>query len=182
MAMGQPVVRPAAVADSTAMGEVHVAAWQVGYQGLLPSQLLDNLAVERSAANWTTALGQNEPDPQGESSSLVAEVDGRVMGICSYGPYRQVDGEPAPLDLCELWMLNVHPDAWGSGVAQALMAAALDGLRHERPEMRAALWVLEGNARGRRFYEKEGWAADGGTKLDTFAGQEVVEVRYSRDL
>lgn len=176
--MAATTVREARAGDAVAMAEVHVAAWQVGYDGLLPSQLLDGLTVERSTNNWTTSL--STPDPA--VTSLVAEREGRILGISTVGPYRTVEGQPSPLELCELWMINLHPDAWGTGLAQDLLAAATERLRTERAEPRAALWVLEGNARARRFYEKEGWAADGATKLDTFAGQEVVELRYTRDL
>ncbi len=175
----EPIVRAARVGDATAMGEVHVAAWQVGYRGILPDELLDGLTVERSAANWTASLGGGGG---GAETAIVAELNGRLAGICSFGPYRLVEGETPPADRCELWMLNVHPDAWGTGVAQALLAAAVDGLRADRPEPVAALWVLEGNGRGRRFYEKEGWRSDGGIKRETLGGHEVVELRYCRAL
>jgi RimJ/RimL family protein N-acetyltransferase len=43
------------------------------------------------------------------------------------------------------------------------------------------LWVLEENARARRFYERAGYSADGATNvLDRLGG--VLEVRYRRAL
>jgi len=42
------------------------------------------------------------------------------------------------------------------------------------------LWVLEDNPRARRFYEREGWALDGGRKEDEFLGVQVTEVRYRK--
>ncbi len=173
-----PEVRPAEVADADAIGVVHTAAWQVGYDGVLPVQLLDSLTPERAAGRWRTDLASTDRS----STTLVAEVDGQILGICSFGPYRAVDGQSAPDDTSELWMLNVHPDGWGTGVAQALMTAAVDGLRLDYPATTAALWVLDGNARGRRFYDKEGWSADGAPKVDTFAGRDVTELRYTRPL
>jgi hypothetical protein len=44
------------------------------------------------------------------------------------------------------------------------------------------LWVLEGNARARHFYECAGWAVDGARKDDVVAGVPVGEIRYRRDL
>ncbi len=176
--MTAPGVRSAEVADADAIGVVHTAAWQVGYDGILPAQLLDSLNPEQAAGRWRTGLASGNRT----SAALVAEVDGQILGICSFGPYRAVEGQPTPDDMSELWMLNVHPDGWGTGVAQALMAAAIDGLRLDYPAATAALWVLDGNARGRRFYEKEGWSADGGAKVDTFAGRDVTELRYTRPL
>lgn len=46
----------------------------------------------------------------------------------------------------------------------------------------ATLWVLEGNQRARRFYEKGGWSTDGATKVDDSPGFPIAEVRYRRPL
>ncbi len=173
-----PIIREPTVADVDAIAEVHVAAWQVGYHGLLPAQMLDAMSVERSAERWRVDLLAEERT----STTLVADLDNRICAISSFGPYREVEGQVSPEGTSELWMLNAHPDAWGTGVAQVLIAAAIDGLRSDYPATTAALWVLESNARGRRFYEKEGWSADGRTKVDTFAGQDVTELRYTRPL
>ena len=40
------------------------------------------------------------------------------------------------------------------------------------------LWVLRDNDRARRFYERAGYAPDGGTKEDDFSGTPVTEIRY----
>jgi RimJ/RimL family protein N-acetyltransferase len=40
------------------------------------------------------------------------------------------------------------------------------------------LWVLPGNARARRFYERAGWAADGTEKTSEAFGVSFDEVRY----
>jgi hypothetical protein len=41
------------------------------------------------------------------------------------------------------------------------------------------LWVAEANPRARRFYEREGWTADGGVKIEEFGGRPLREVRYT---
>lgn len=56
--------------------------------------------------------------------------------------------------------LYVRPEAWGTGVAARLHGRALDALGPGA----ARLWVLEGNHRARRFYERRGWAPDGTTR------------------
>lgn len=72
-----------------------------------------------------------------------------MAGMAAYGPHRP---EPPELgDWCELWMLNLDPTYWGAGVAQELNAHALQKLGRLFPTATAALWVLEENARGRRF-------------------------------
>jgi hypothetical protein len=42
------------------------------------------------------------------------------------------------------------------------------------------LWVVRENARARRFYERNGWSADGATKTQAFGEQPVTELRYVR--
>ena len=44
------------------------------------------------------------------------------------------------------------------------------------------LYVLDDNPRARRFYEREGWAVDGGTKREELLDVEITEVRYRRVL
>jgi hypothetical protein len=47
--------------------------------------------------------------------------------------------------------------------------------------VRVVLWVLADNARARRFYDKAGFAPDGGTNILAGLGG-VLEVRYVRDI
>lgn len=56
-----------------------------------------------------------------------------------------------------------------------LSALAAGGYR------RVVLWVRADNSRARRFYERAGLAADGGTSILTGLGG-VLEARYSRGL
>ena len=44
----------------------------------------------------------------------------------------------------------------------------------------SVLWVLPGNVRARRFYERAGWTADGAEKISEVFGVTVPEVRYRR--
>jgi hypothetical protein len=61
------------------------------------------------------------------------------------------------------------------------MDAALQGLAGAGFTA-ATLWVLESNARARRFYEACGWSADGTAKVDDSRGFPLSEVRYRRSL
>ena len=56
------------------------------------------------------------------------------------------------------------------------MAAAKDWFAQEGYAT-AMLWVLADNPRARRFYEREGWRAEG-TRADTVRGIEVEEALY----
>lgn len=176
-------VRRGRLEDCEAVGRVHVEAWQAAYRGLMPDDYLDALDPSARAERWRSALsggpGQGGCRLQGRDALLlVAENEaGTVVGISVVGPDRS--GEDATTG--ELWMINLAPEAWGSGVGAALLAAATEELRHAGYRQ-AALWVLVGNPRARRFYEREGWAPDGARKRDSVRGFEVEEMRYLRPL
>jgi GNAT superfamily N-acetyltransferase len=76
--------------------------------------------------------------------------------------------------------LYVRPDAWGTGVARELHAAALEALR-EQGAMSASLWCLAKNPRARRFYERQGWRLNGEERVVPFPPH-PVDVGYSIDL
>ena len=78
----------------------------------------------------------------------------------------------------ELYALYVTPAWWSTGTGRALMGSVLAALEAERYR-RVVLWVLADNARARRFYERAGFAADGGTNILTGLGG-VLELRYTR--
>jgi len=63
--------------------------------------------------------------------------------------------------------MYVRPGAWGTGLADRLHAAAVEELRRRGGD-RARLWVLAGNERARRFYERHGWRADGTSRVVEF--------------
>jgi len=158
-------VRPARPEDAAAIAAAHVRTWQAAYEPVFGAERLAVLDEQLPARveRWERLLRE-------EQGIWVAEEDGRVVGFVGWGPSRDEGAEG------ELYSLYVVPEAWGGGAGAALMAVARDELRAGYGE--SILWVLEDNPRARRFYEREGWVADGGRKTDTFLGLEVGEVRY----
>jgi ribosomal protein S18 acetylase RimI-like enzyme len=159
-------VRLAIVTDADAIGRVHVAAWQAAYRGQMPDELLDGLDAVARAEMWRERLATGEPGPL-----VVEDERGDVVGVAHVGPDRQHPGRG------ELWMLNLAPEAWGTGLGRLLLEAAtahLGALGYAE----AVLWVLQGNARARRFYEAAGWYADGTARREDMGGAVITEVRY----
>jgi GNAT superfamily N-acetyltransferase len=113
--------------------------------------------------------------------TLIAEITGahppEIVGVATVGPYR----DDPTAERGELWMINVLPTAWGIGVGRQLLSAASDRLVELGFEA-AMLWVVKGNARARRFYEREGWTPDGTEKRHRFGDQLVPELRYGATL
>ncbi|HMO11331.1 MAG TPA: GNAT family N-acetyltransferase [Actinotalea sp.] len=167
-------IRPVQAGDAAAVAEAHVRAWQTAYRGLMPADYLAGLDVAQRADAWRAVIAEG-PDGYGV---LVAVLDGRVVGFAASGPARDQD---AP-DLGELYAINLHPDAYARGAAPELLRAVERELaRHGHGE--AVLWVVPGNARARRFYEREGWAVDDATRPIEIAGRFTVEeMRYRRVL
>ena len=79
---------------------------------------------------------------------------------------------------------RVHVRAWQAAYRGLIDDDSLDGLSvpARQSYRHAVLWVLDGNRRARRFYEREGWAFDGATKVDDRFGPGVRELRYGRPL
>jgi GNAT superfamily N-acetyltransferase len=92
------------------------------------------------------------------------------VGFVSHGPARDAEHPKAG----EIYALYVVPEAWDTGAGRALLEWAMERLQaHHRTTL---LWVIAGNARGRRFYEAAGFHADGTKKL-LFHGS-TIAVRY----
>ena len=159
-------VRPATVDDARAIAEVHVASWQAAYRGLLPQEYLDGISVEQRAARRRESLAN------GHGTTLVAVDSGTVVGFAVTGRSRDEDADDS---VGELYALYLRPDVWGVGAGAQLHDAALRSLAGFGSN---TLWVLDTNARARRFYERHGWQPDGVTKLDDRMGVDLSEVRY----
>ncbi len=152
------------------MASLHVRAWQAAYRGLMPQAYLDGLVITEWADVWRQRLSRPDADPV-----LVAIADDRLAGFVSYG--RDRDGRSGG----ELYALNVDPDSWGGGVGAALLSAAqqeLAALGHTD----ASLWVVPGNERARRFYERNGWRATSDERTEDVLGVPVADLRYEREL
>lgn len=153
-------IRPAAPADAEALTGLHLDCWDDAYAGLLDPAILvaRRSGVAERAERWRRVLA-------GPGTTLAAEHEGGLVGFVCPGAAR--DPEPGPAE--EVYALYVRARWWGTGIGHALLVAALG----DRP---AYLWVLEGNDRAIRFYERQGFRRDGGTR----AGAEGTHLRMVR--
>ena len=184
------VVRPVVASDAAAVGSVHVRAWQAGYAGLFDAAYLAGLSIPDRQKTWADRLADGGKDliPGARMFVALDPVDGHVCAWLAAGPARSCTADasvaptaPIPPSCGEILSLNAEPEAWGRGISSALLAEGVAELRRQGFE-RAMLWALKGNARGLRFYEREGWKLDGQTKEETREGQLVATVRLQREL
>ena len=153
-------VRNAVIDDADALASAHIDGWRMGYRGVVPDEYLDadEFATSRRDRwrewTWQAAI----PD----SRMFVVTIQGRVVGFGQAGP-EQASATPtfgSGIETRgtrgEVYGFYLHPTAWGSGAAGALMSRCEEFLRDEGFAS-AVLWVLRDNPRALSFYEKAGW-------------------------
>lgn len=166
-------IREAEPEDAEAIAGVHVRSWQAAYRGQLTDDYLDGLSVEERLEQHRGAL-----QTPGAHRTWVAEEEGHVVGFAVTGPSQDADADERT---GELYAIYLEPDRFGSGIGKRLSDHAIDDLR-ERGFRTATLWVLETNRGARRFYEREGWSADGLTTSERVDCEMRPTLRYRVDL
>src|SRR4051812_22586362 len=112
-------------------------------------------------------------DPQ--TFSLIAEVGAEIAGHVTLVPARTPSPDGSTPDQ-HLRHLFVRPAYWGSGIARELHARMAERIRGT-----ARLYTPAGQARARRFYEREGWTLHYGPYEDAGFGMALVEYRRQID-
>jgi GNAT superfamily N-acetyltransferase len=147
--------------DAEAMGNLHVDVWDDAYTGLVPQQILDDRRdrlVER-IERWREIFTDSD------DVNWVAEDADGLVGFSGAGPARDNDVD---MDL-ELYALYVRAAYYGTGLGYALFEKAVG-------DRACYLWVLAGNERAIRFYERQGFRLDG-TEDEHDEGRHVRMVR-----
>lgn len=165
-------IRLATIADAQAIAEIQICSWQWAYRDLLPQDYLDHMATTLST-RIEARRTELESVPKAQRW-WIAEYMQQIAGFALSGPSRDPDAVPAT---AEIYALYLSPEATGKGIGRALFSHAVEDLR-QRGYEQATLWVLEGNARARRFYETAGWMPDGMSKIVERPGAVLHEVRY----
>jgi ribosomal protein S18 acetylase RimI-like enzyme len=159
------VIRPAAADDLDSVGRTFLACWHESYADLLPPDVREMYTVDSAVELWRRAPLKD---------LVVADVLGRgVHGVTRFGADRV---DPTQGHVSSLY---VHPDSQSLGLGRALLGAAVDRLR-EAGHAEATLWVFADNSSARAFYDRQGWAPDGGTRTEP--AYRLPEVRLRRAL
>ncbi len=158
--MSRYIIKPIESEDEiNGKGYVHYKSWQETYPGLVDPAYLEQHTLEKcikTAHKW--------PD-----NILVAKDGEKVVGFAGYGSYRD---ETLP-EHGEVFAIYVLAEYQGKKIGYELMNAALDRLSNYK---RVALWVLKGNDKAIRFYERYGFRFDG-TEAEIMLGTPNTELR-----
>lgn len=151
------IVRRARPEDADEMARVHAASADAAYADI---PWREAGVTPRRLAAWHDVLA-------GEHRAHLAEVDGAVVGVLNVSDD-------------ELHVIYVHPGWWGRGAGQALLERAHELLAETCDE--ATLTCVAGNARARRFYERNGWTLDRILTEPHFGGVPTEVARYRKRL
>lgn len=146
------MIRIATHGDIPALARIHTQGWQAAYGGLVDQAYLDSLSVEDRAEKWREWMDA------GESETLIAEEDGAPAGFVTYGRTKTAPpGSSAirPTHAAEIYAIYLLPAYWRKGIGRTLLCAAAENLKAKK-QTSLCLWVLDGNARAKAFYEKMG--------------------------
>jgi ribosomal protein S18 acetylase RimI-like enzyme len=148
--------RAARPEDALAIATLHVTVSQATYRDLAPPEAMHRLDLAHRHARWVETLSK------AERTALVAEIDGRIVGIGTAGAPTVPELEPHG----EVLHLYVDAATSGRGIGRALMHRLAFALQAQGYAS-AALGVVEGNAAAMAFYGKlggrmAGWYTDAG--------------------
>jgi putative acetyltransferase len=147
-----PRLRPYAAADEDVVIELWRRSWQHAYPDIDFSARL----------SWWRARWKDELVAR--QTIVIAERGGTALGFVT------IDSETGYLD-----QIVVAPEAWGLGVAEALLGEA----RRICPR-KIELHVNQDNARALRFYEKHGFAITG-ESTNPLSGRPVFAMLWEDD-
>ena len=177
------LIRSASTADAAQISAVMRDSWFAAYDGIIAPALIDQATAPDGGARIRQSFRLRP------WQKMIAAVDDGIVGYASFGPERDVLDTPWPYPLtpagsdgqvAELYALYVHPAWWSTGTGRALMDHVLAKVCVAGYAC-ITLWVLEANARARRFYQRAGFTPDGTRHvLDDLGG--VTEIRYRRAL
>lgn len=161
------MIRKAVQADIPAIAALHIEGWKAAYGGLVDQAYLDSLSADHRIQDWQGWMAA------GESSTLIAEQNGRPAGFITTGRTKTPPPGSSPirpLYSAEVYALYLHPDVWRQGIGRALLKQAAADLKDQKHSS-LCLWVLDGNARAKAFYERMG-----GQKV----GSKIVDIGPSK--
>lgn len=144
-------------------GYVHYKSWHETYKDLIDAGYMESFTLEKcitTAHKW--------PD-----NIIVAKDGDQVIGFVGYGAYRD-STLPEHGEIFSLYVLEKYH---GRRVGYELMNAAFEKLAAYK---RIAVWVLKGNDRAIRFYERYGFRFDG-TEAEIMLGTPSTELRMIRE-
>ena len=129
------MLRLARIEDAETIATIHVCAWRVAYEGIVPAQYLASLSVQERANLWRRIISEQR------GTVLLAIAPNGALGFVSFGPSRDKDGK----EKAEIYAIYVLPEFWKQGMGRELLDEAERRIG-DCHFTALTLWVLEKNA------------------------------------
>jgi len=160
------VLRPAALADASAIARIHVAGWQSAYRGIVSDEHLDAISIDQRQAFWRQQLHHDH------CLLYVAEDPARGIIGFSYagghhGSYPEYRGEIHAIYVLEQFQRHGIGRLLFQQAAAALLEANFNSMM---------IWALKQNPY-RQFYERLGGKVLG-EEVTCIGGRELVQMAY----
>lgn len=167
-------IRIATQDDISALAQLHCQGWKDSYIDLVPQDYLDGLTTDEFVEKWQKWM------PDDISTTLIAEDEnGNPAGFSMFGALKTpVPGQSSirPIYSAELYAIYLGKDHWGTGLAQDFFKQTAEKLK-EQKHYSMALWVVGGNKRACKFYDKMGGQRIG-KKVVEIGGRNVKEACF----
>lgn len=163
--IGGYLVRRARPEDAPDFSRADAELVSAAYAGMMPPEFaVDQFAdvrgaISRNEARFARDLAAEESGAEPEHRTWIARDVDRIVGIAASSILPQewepsIGASPIPGLARQLDHLYLDRSAWGTGLASGLLELALPG------HMDAYLWLVAGNDRARRFYERHGFTGE----------------------
>lgn len=140
---------------------VHWKSWHETYSELVDMEYMKTITLEKCEK-----MAHRRTD-----NIIVAKDNDKVIGFVRYGVYRE-DTLP---EYGEVYAIYVLRDYHDKKIGYALMNAVFEKLAEYK---KIAVWVLKGNYRAIKFYERYGFCFDG-TEKEIELGTPNTELRMT---
>ena len=159
----------ASLDDARDIAALQTESWRSAYRNLLPGEFLAGPVVENRRQMWEERMEV----PDGDGRLVLKAMDGHVLAgfTCVV---RDADPAWGPL----LDNLHVKPALKGRGIGWMLFKASLKWSAAAAPGQPMHLWVIEGNAGARAFYDRQGGAVTDRRIVEVIAGTYLPALRY----
>lgn len=161
-------IRRAEPGDAEAIAEVHRAAWQGAYAGIIPHRALTAMINRRGSQWWANAIRR-------AATVLVVEIGGKVAGYTTVGRNRARELAQEG----EIYELYLRPEYQGIGLGSRLFDAARAKLKSHGLKG-LVVWALEENANALAFYVGAG-GRDVAEGVEVFDQKAIRKVAFVWD-
>jgi ribosomal protein S18 acetylase RimI-like enzyme len=157
--------------EERAFVELGNKCWKTAYRGIISEEYIAYRAEEQFEQR-VEKFKEILKNPHYEM--FFAEYNGEIIGCLFYGKSTDTE-KPEAGEIAAIYLIE---EFWDRGFGREMLDFALGELKRMSFE-EVIIWVLEENRRARRFYERNGFALDGGKKEIEY-GKPLTCLRYMK--